>query len=246
MKTSQILEPMVCGILTYFKNGFWLGSQNNYPVIVTQRVKKEIRCEWIKNYMQQVLQILGNSFFDRLIHPKWCAQRSVSVGILHEQGPNASHVYGFCQYTLLWRCFDAFDGVSCFKQTFFPGSIQINWIEIIDKSSFEWRNRRYQLDQWCWSRCNGFILSKTHRIIWNESYATAQKKYWCDHATERRLLWSSSRWRAFFTGYCRKITVDTVERYQGGARDIIIISFLYQQDFTNWITSLWMMSMALT
>lgn len=227
-EASQILEPMVCGILTYFRKWILIGDHKQLPAIVTQRVKESEVAD--KNLFDLGITNLRNSLFDRLFQQAMMCQRSESVGILHEQGRMHPELMDFVNTHFYEGVLTPLDGVERFKQPFFfqEYSDQLAWLRNNRKLFFSneeiedinWKTNSAEADATVlfiqrlielYEMNHMPIHEKSIGVITPYRAQIAMIKYKMESILPQDIV--------------DKITVDTVERYQGGARDIIIISF---------------------
>ncbi len=226
-EASQILEPMLTGLLPKFRRFILIGDHKQLPAVVVQD-KSDSRIT------DQTLNELGisdtrMSLFERLyarvIHNGW----TNAYGILSQQGrmheklmefpnqhfyegklrllPGLSRQVKDVYFTKAHKTLSYLQKRTVFVQT--PEDDDINW-----KTNIHEANKCVQIikDLVSLFEANGKSLTNDSiGIITPYRAQIAMIKQCLDQSLTPEIS--------------EKITIDTVERYQGGARDIILISF---------------------
>ena len=224
-EASQILEPMLCGLLEPFSRRILIGDHRQLPAIVRQkeyftRVDDELVAAGILN--------LSYSLFDRMIHQYKSKNWFHAMGTLTQQGRMHEELQSFVNNLFYEKKLRPLEGM---PRLFKNGHLLITH----DKHTvFKHRNVFLHVEE------SGKLFSKVN---------PAESKT-CIHViklltgifSENKLSFTNDTigiitpFRAQIAriqedmrqnmspSLADKITVDTVERYQGGARDIILFS----------------------
>ena len=239
-EASQILEPGLVGLLTQVDKFILIGDHKQLPAVVQQDASQSI-------VEEPELQAIGltdcrNSLFERLIRQEQKARRTTHTGILRKQGrmhpdiaefPNQAfyadeqlepvplpHQLGtHLRYDL--PSLDALDELlKGHRMVFIPSrfnkrpdlSDKVNADEARIVCTLLQRIRRFYGDRFDPQKTVGVIVPYRNQIAMIRKEAE----------------------RAGIPGLA-SISIDTVERYQGSQRDVIIYSFTvqnrYQLDF---------------
>lgn len=239
-EASQILEPQLVGLLTRAPKFILLGDHKQLPAVVQQRPQDSVVTQ--PELLAMGLTDCRDSLFERLLRRERRLGRSQFVGTLRLQGRMHPEVAAFSAsrfyaaehlsavplphqsatrlpYTL--PPLDALEEALCRHRVLFVPSPQQQGDELSDKvNAFEarlvaqvvQRVRRQLGDAFSAERSVGVIVPYRNQI--------AMVRQELERLGDPSLL---------------AITVDTVERYQGSQRDVIIYSFTirqaYQLDF---------------
>ncbi|MEY4904990.1 MAG: hypothetical protein RLZZ292_2805, partial [Bacteroidota bacterium] len=229
-EASQILEPMLAGFLTHFKKFILIGDHRQLPAVVSQPVEES---EVANEEMKAIgLNNLRNSLFERLY--KRCIENNWhwAYDCLTHQGRMHQDIVDFPSLN------------------FYDKSLKIMPFE----GSFQSKPLTYQLpefatilEQMLCSRRVLFIPTEADTSSQNNKtnvfeaelvadlVASFERIYTANNLTfQRNTLGIITPYRAQIAQIQQTLqeknqnldllTVDTVERYQGGARDIILIS----------------------
>jgi len=225
-EASQILEPMILGLLEPFKRRILIGDHKQLPAVVVQdgvssRVNDE-KLEYIGIFDARTS--LFERLFMQLSHNDW----HHAYGILHEQGrmhqdlmafPN-EHFYHDQLATLP-------DNARQLKTQFFEIlADKDNWLSHrllyitseVDPN-INWKTNVFEAD---------ICLEIIKSII--AQYELNSKQFHHNSVGiitpyRAQIALIAQQLASLPEKYREKITIDTVERYQGSARDIIIYSF---------------------
>ena len=226
-EASQILEPMMLGILPYFKHFTLIGDHKQLPAVVAQR---KTFTQVDNKHLEKIgLKDLRDSYFERMYHRLQDQEWNHAYANLSEQGrchaelmafPSETFYHGFLellpsrgmdQTEVLalrtegespWNILATQRKVFINTQPEFSGNPKMNTHEAQKVGELlTYLKKLYQIN-------NVNISKDTIGII---TPFRAQIACLKNHFEEMKLDYE-------------QVMVDTVERYQGGARDIIIIS----------------------
>ena len=222
-EASQILEPAIVGLLTHFKKSILVGDHMQLPAVSTQPVHLT-KLHQQPSWAQRIgLTDLSMSFFERLFRLYQSRGWEEMIGLLDEQGRMHEEIQEFANrhvYQHQLTCLDpikqsllleSITGVSrnplfTRRLIFIPSSVHM-------KEHYQKTNEQ-----------------EAHLVIsliseWQEIIATKNLQWTIGVITPFRAQISAILHTAQQSGiHLEGVTVDTVERYQGGARDIVIMS----------------------
>lgn len=213
-EASQILEPSIIGILSKFKKFILIGDHHQLPAVVVQK-EEESKVE------SEELQQLGlwdcrDSLFERLYRQNQANGWEHSIGILTQQGRMHQQIMGFSSDQFYNNQLLPLEGIDRLhhEQSFlslFPSRMNFIHTEISDTERFNKTNRNEVkvVTSLVATLLEQGISSKDIGIIAPFRSQTAAIK----KDIEKKLTDTP------------EIYVDTVERFQGSAKDVIIISF---------------------
>ncbi|MEP6646171.1 MAG: AAA domain-containing protein, partial [Saprospiraceae bacterium] len=222
-EASQILEPTMAGLLTKFEKAILIGDHMQLPAVSTQANHLSIIPSGQKWAQQIGLTDRGMSYFERIYRLYSVKGWKHMIGILNEQGRMHADIQKFVNdfvYHDQLRCIDPFvqeqeliEAIGHHENPLFHNRIiyiptMCTLAEVYLKTNYQEANLVLEL-----------IIS------------------WHSMIEERKLNWTIgviTPFRAQIAAILhlahqqnvslKNVTVDTVERYQGGARDIIIMS----------------------
>ena len=225
-EASQILEPMLAGLLARFKRFILVGDHKQLPAVVTQSIPDAAISD-------PGLQALGfkntcTSLFERLyLHIRQMNWHH-AYGILGHQGrmhkdlmefPNQYfyesklHVIQNSERQQVKKLYSKLD-----KNHAWLGGRKV-FVSTPEDHELNWKTNRYEAEQ-CLATVEALveIYNKNNLTLRNDSIGIITP-YRAQIALIRQ------KFESLPEEVRNRITVDTVERYQGGARDVIIISF---------------------
>ena len=237
-EASQILEPALIGLLTRFPKFVLIGDHRQLPAVVTQQ---ELPLEFKETGFEIIgLNSLHDSLFERLIRRATQENWTWAIGTLSHQGrmhkelmsfPNtyfyegqlqtlppetraAKRQYEPLSYSLPSQA-DALDKILCTQRCLFIPSP-------VDQTSLGGKTNKHEAD------IIADLIQRLIRIVYHD---TGQP--------EENSIGIITPYRAQIAQLIKvfnqrqlpveKMTIDTVERYQGGARNIIILSLCLNQ-----------------
>lgn len=223
-EASQVLEPMLVGLLSDFEKYILIGDHKQLPAVVSQKPETCIVDE-SHGLSQTGLRDRSMSLFERVFIKCRDENWEHAYGILNEQGRMHRHILNFVSPMFYENQLTIFDSLDRLHN---PPSLK----GFDSLSEFLIKNRMIFVD----TPTDEKITRKVNRIeaklvaiicnYWKEIYAHNQIAFEQDSlgvitpfrsqiAVIKKLLNGDDD---------EKISVDTVERYQGGARERIIIS----------------------
>ena len=223
-EASQILEPMLVGLLSHAKRFILIGDHKQLPAVVVQKELKT-KVEH-KTLIERGIVDQRMSLFERLYLKCHEQDWSHVIGILSQQGRMHQDIMHFP------------------NQYFYNGQLALlsKLPRLVSESAYL-ENERYQ---WLSQRCIYIDTPVDNYYSWktNDPEAKLAKKlieiYQSEYDAQGKVMHENSL--GIITPYraqiamireeiksmdrvkTKKITIDTVERYQGGARDVIVIS----------------------
>lgn len=225
-EASQILEPQLIGFLSNTKKFILIGDHNQLPAIVRQRNdESEVESEQLKAIG---LYDRRNSLFERLY--KRCEDRNWdwAIGKLKQQGRMHEQLMNFANRHFYHGQLEVIPGIDRLTAVSFS-----HFEESITSSIFAKHRLIYiptQVDNSTITfKTNSDEAEKTAQVVKQiltiyEGESRAFNEGTLGIITPYRAQISAIQNAVRAIGIKEKINVDTVERYQGGARDIIIIS----------------------
>jgi DNA replication ATP-dependent helicase Dna2 len=222
-EASQLLEPSVIGLLPGFKKTILIGDHLQLPAVSTQSPLLS-RIKPGQQWAERIgLTDMGMSYFERLFRLYQSKGWNQHIGILHEQGrmhADIMHYVNANMYENMLRTAD-------------PVLQHVDLIDVTDGKGFKLFQERLLFIPS--TNTVAETLLKTNRA--EASLVVQLVEHWRKLLLQKNLRWSIgviTPFRAQIAAIhheahirqidMEEVTVDTVERYQGGARDIIIMS----------------------
>jgi DNA replication ATP-dependent helicase Dna2 len=222
-EASQILEPGLAGLLCYFPKWVLIGDHRQLPAVVAQP-------ESMSAVEDEKLQELGivncrDSLFERLFIHCQMHGWDHAYGSLHFQGRMHPRIMEFASEQFYNRRLNALEKISRFDQE-----------EVFGLDQYPWNQRmifipsQIDLDAG-FSKTNSFEVAQIIHVLQSLKTLHGQGGYFWDPSEIGIISPFRAQIAAIKTALEKQmpdvlgsINIDTVERYQGGARDIIIIS----------------------
>ncbi len=219
-EASQLLEPMLCGIAPYFERFIMIGDEKQLPAVVTQ---SNFQCQSEDILMKNIgLQDMSLSVFERLLR-------------------NAQKNNWSDSYTMLSTQFRTHEDIAGFISKEFYKTLQAGSPKQKEKFNFYNPDSNIQLEQQLSkSRVLFFDIEKEETPKLNRKEAQkiaemldlirdiAKEKGTFTHETVGVITPYRAQIAEIYSllddELREMITVDTVERYQGSEREIILIS----------------------
>ncbi|MBC7885630.1 MAG: AAA family ATPase, partial [Saprospiraceae bacterium] len=226
-EASQILEPMLLGLLSRFRRFMLIGDHKQLPAVVTQpgydsKIKNEILLE---TGFTDTRTSLFERLFMQISKNNWLN----AIGILGQQGRMHRDLMSFPNQYF-------YEG----KLELLPGHKRLTATGFFEKSTLETEHLAYHRTIYINTPEDEDINWKTNIFEANASVEIIEKLIALYKLNDKMIRSDSigiiTPYRAQIAlirqcmdrlpqDITNNITVDTVERYQGGARDIIILSF---------------------
>lgn len=226
-EASQILEPMLSGIFTFFSKWILIGDHMQLPSVVIQDGNSS------KVGDEELLQLgitdLRLSLFDRLLRRIEEQEWSHAFGVLTEQGRMHPTLMQFVNQHFYKGVLTPLSSINRFDEpTFFRNpsissplaTERLVFIPVNESEEINWKTNKVEAE-------TVITVVQTLISLFNENAMemTDQSIGIITPYRAQIALIRQSLQQHVEPNVAEKITVDTVERYQGGARDIIIISF---------------------
>ncbi|TAG01975.1 MAG: hypothetical protein EAZ44_07805 [Cytophagia bacterium] len=219
-EASQLLEPMLCGIAPFFERFIMIGDEKQLPAVVTQ---SHLQCESDNDLMKNIgLEDMSLSVFERLLH--------------NAQKNN----WNDC-YTMLSTQFRTHQDIAAFISKEFYKTLKAGSEKQKEKFNFYNPNSNIALEKkMASSRVLFFDIEKeeTPKLNRKEAQQIAEMLYLISDIAKQKGTFTHET-VGVITPYRAQIaeiytllddelremiTIDTVERYQGSERDIILVS----------------------
>ena len=220
-EASQILEPMLVGLLTKFKRFVLIGDHKQLPAVVVQDHDESS----IENNELKALgfQNLRDSLFERLY--KQCLQNkwNHAIGVLTAQGRMHQEIKNISSeifYDGNLRCLEKLERLNApldYKSTKKLFEHRVLFVPTKSDESFHLKTNRFEVEVIAELVEQFIIQFKEEGKSFNQDTVGIITPFRAQIALMTKVFQDK--------GLPDQITIDTVERYQGGARDIIIISW---------------------
>lgn len=222
-EASQLLEPAVVGLLTRFRKTILIGDHMQLPAVSVQPDDMSLippEANWNKPI---ALSDMRMSYFERMIRLYKARGWDHLIGILYEQGRMHKEI----MEVINEQVYDGFLETIDAGQQHIPLTAQLG-----EEEHFLFKHRLIYIPS---SSELTEIYAKTNAF--EAKVVTALVAAWQQKIKRENLDWSIgviTPFRAQIAAITylahqqnldiSQVTIDTVERYQGGARDIIIMS----------------------
>ena len=225
-EASQILEPMLAGLLCKFKRWILIGDHKQLPAVVVQNATDGF-------VRQEGLNDLGfintrTSLFERLYLHLKNKEWHHSYGILSQQGRMHKELMDFPNQNFYENHLELIPGSDRQKKplffdkskdhTFYLSKRKI-FIDTPEDDEINWKTNMYEALKCIDVIRDLLIMFDENELTFHNGSIGIITPYRAQIALIRKCM------EVLRPEVSEKISVDTVERYQGGARDIIIISF---------------------
>ena len=227
-EASQILEPMIIGLLTYFKRFVMIGDHKQLPAVAIQDpADTEIKAEILNDLdFMNTNMSLFERLYNRCKNLKW----EHALGVLFQQGRMHNDLMEYPNTYFYENKLRTIPGLSLLSQ-----DIQLSIPEGVNHE--KWSRRLVYIPtpideelSWKTNQTEAEVVSGLiqeilkiydhNKLSISANTVGVITPYRAQIALIRSVLQES-----ISSTNVDLITVDTVERYQGSARDIIIISF---------------------
>jgi DNA replication ATP-dependent helicase Dna2 len=223
-EASQILEPMLCGLLSNFKRFILIGDHKQLPAVVVQ----DGSLSRINDDSLQQIGIVDTrvSLFERLYFQCQKNEWNHAFGILNEQGRMHESLMSFVNYEFYENQLKSLPGLHRQIAPYFLASSEDHslcqrkiFIDTPIDEDINWKTNLFEAQRVV------EIISKLSSIYENMGKSLENQSIGVITPYRAQIAMIRKQMEVLDTKINSKITIDTVERYQGGARDIIIISF---------------------
>lgn len=221
-EASQILEPSMTGLMTRFDKSILIGDHMQLPAVCTQTLKHRIlkEAEWSQRIG---LRDLGMSYFERMFRLYKKKNWDHVIGLLSEQGRMHKDIQAYANRYNYGGSLQLLNSVD---QSQSLENITSRPDDVIFRERLIYIPSQTNLKE-VYAKTNADETQKAVDIIrlWQEVIQEKQLKWNIGVITPFRAQIAAILHAAHLEGINMEgVTVDTVERYQGGARDIIIMS----------------------
>ena len=225
-EASQILEPMILGLLSRIDNAILIGDHKQLPAVVTQG-ENESKTK-SSHLMDLGITDMRMSLFERLYHRCIKMKWNHAIGLLSFQGRMQEEIMAFPNENFYEHNLHVLPGLSRLVQdrnltsksenTSVLSKNRFIYIPTESDLAFNWKTNKYEAEvvTQLIKRIEQ-LYQENAKEITNDSIGIITP-YRAQIATIRK------RFEEELPNLLDKITIDTVERYQGGARDIILLS----------------------
>jgi len=222
-EASQLLEPTVVGLLTRFKKSILIGDHMQLPAISIQPEKMSKLKQGVAWSERIGLTDMSMSYFERLYRLYQSRGWHYVIGTLHEQGRMHNDIMEFTNQYVYQGFLKPVDAnmQGAVLSEIIPGETMTLFKErLIFIPSQATLAETYLKTNQEEARITIELIA-----LWQKKIMTENLSWSIGVITPFRAQIAS----IFHLGYLKHIdlsnvTIDTVERYQGGARDIIIMS----------------------
>ena len=227
-EASQLLEPMVIGMLGKFRRFILIGDHKQLPAVVTQDINRSK----VKDTQLHTIGLIDSrmSLFERMY--KQCQSNgwSWAIGTLKNQGRMHQDIVSIVSEEFYDGKLSILAGIS--RLSSIPDLMSKNVIEeSLINNRLIFIDTPRGLDITRKTNLNEAIVAEKIAMHWAEIYENNQLDFNQNALgiiTPFRSQIALIKSQNFFSSQ-DQITVDTIERYQGGARDRIIISLAVSQ-----------------
>jgi DNA replication ATP-dependent helicase Dna2 len=239
-EASQIPEAMLCGLLHHFTKIILIGDHRQLPAVVMQSEQEPEKgqAELISSTSVNV----RNSLFERLFRQACTMGWHHAYGLLSEQGRMHTHLMAFVNQQYYENQLKPFPGLKRQVAPYFLKNVRGQQFDLEERKRFihieNTNNNEYKSNTAEAALC-AVLVKLLHAM-----HVKAKREF---HNTSVGIITpfraQSARIQQILQEHCPDcadlITVDTVERYQGSARDIIIMSTcIGQPEQLSMITSI--------
>ncbi len=228
-EASQLLEPMLIGLLPLFPHFTLIGDHRQLPAVVSQPLENSFHRHPV--FEKMGLKSLHNSLFERLILQNQKFGRATNVGRLSQQGRMLPSIMEFASkhfYNNELRALPFLKSINYWKFIAHEDSkleairriiIPNNCVYIpVNKPS----DRGMKTND---EEAKVIVKLLTLLKEWRAQMGEDWTEKTCGIITPYRAQIACIKNAMFKDGLSEKgVTIDTVERFQGGAKDIILIS----------------------
>ncbi|MFN3196320.1 MAG: AAA domain-containing protein [Chlorobiota bacterium] len=199
-EAAQILEPYIVNILHRTKKTVFIGDEKQLPAIVTQG--KDSCLVQDENLIDIELKDLSNSYFQRMVQNASNRGWAHSHGMLTHQGRMSQPIMQIA------------------NDLFYSGMLKV--VEEVDFNNWntiEFHSSEPEYEPFVNLNEANYVLGVVEKLKGDENTKDLSIGVISPFRSQCALI------KNLLVEYSNSIDVDTVERYQGSERDIIIISF---------------------
>jgi len=225
-EASQILEPMLLGLLTRVGKAVLIGDHKQLPAVVTQNANQtKVSSEELRTIG---IVDMGMSLFERLYHQCRRKEWSHAFGVLSYQGRMHQDIMAFANRHFYENRLAVLPGLNRLtaaqsfdtriEQEQFVAEHRFIYVPTKTDYAFNWKTNRSEVDAVLQFTALIESLYIHNGMNFTPSTLGIITPYRAQIAMIRQAFESR------LPHLLPLVTIDTVERYQGGARDIILLS----------------------
>lgn len=219
-EASQLLEPYLIGILGNFKKFVLIGDHKQLPAVVTQdKQHTQVQDEKLLDIQ---LEDLRNSLFERLYKIAQKNEWNWAYGILTKQGRMHYEIMQFSSKHFYDGQLKILDKINRLKDDKIKDNDIINQHRLlfIDTPIDDSLNHKVNYNE---AEIVVKVYKSIHKLLLKNDVAISQDTIGIITPFRAQIAQIKSTLESTHTEI-RHLSIDTVERYQGSARDYIIIS----------------------
>jgi DNA replication ATP-dependent helicase Dna2 len=234
-EASQVLEPMLLGILPLFPHFTLIGDHRQLPAVVAQAPQASFLQDPV--FEKLGLKSLHNSLFERLLHQNDKFGKGTQVGKLRAQGRMLPSIMQFASkhfYNDQLQALPFLQSLRYWQKT--PHAVpQVTQLreKIYEHSCIfiPVSNQKHKGTKTNPAEAEVVVKLLSLLKAWREDMGEVWTDKTCGVITPYRAQIACIKNTLHQAGWKEEMTIDTVERFQGGARDIIVISLCLNQAF---------------
>ncbi|WP_040574687.1 DEAD/DEAH box helicase [Pontibacter sp. BAB1700] len=220
-EASQLLEPHLVGILPLFRRFILIGDEKQLPAVVTQADKYTLVDD--PELTKINLKSLKNSLFSRLLAICQANGWDNAYGMLTRQGRMHHDICAFVSHEYYENRLQPYPGVQFEPQTTFNATSANKYERALAKSRLVFvpapRESKAKVSEIEARLVAGFIKA-VHKVYADKFSAESVGVV----TPYRSQIATIKRSGAVEDSIMQQVEVDTVERFQGSERDVIVIS----------------------
>ncbi|MFT4536490.1 MAG: DNA replication ATP-dependent helicase Dna2 [Saprospiraceae bacterium] len=225
-EASQILEPLLVGLLSRIEKAILIGDHKQLPAVVTQ---DEQKTKIVDASLHEIgITDMRMSLFERVYHQCKNNNWDHALGLLSFQGRMQKELMAFPNSKFYEGHLNVLPGIDRlvnkrnFKSESVVGKILVNqrflYIPTHVDEAFNWKTNKYE------SKKVLKIVKDLEELYRENNMEIDDRAIGIITPYRAQIATIKSEFETVCPHLLDKITIDTVERYQGGARDIIILS----------------------
>lgn len=225
-EASQILEPLLVGLLSRVDKAILIGDHKQLPAVVTQH-EEETKIQ-SQELLDTGLSDMRMSLFERLYHQCKKNEWPHALGLLSYQGRMQAELMDFPNSQFYEGHLNVLPGIDRLVNTRKFHSKEVLGKILVDQrfiyvptyvdEAFNWKTNKYE------SKKVLKIVKAVEALYAENEEGISKKSIGVITPYRAQIATIKSEFEKSASHLIDKITIDTVERYQGGARDVIIIS----------------------
>jgi len=225
-EASQILEPMLVGLLTRVDKAILIGDHKQLPAVVTQHEEKtKITTSGLREIGVTDMRM---SLFERIYHQCRSNGWTHALGLLSYQGRMQQDLMTFPNQQFYEGNLNVLPGIERLVDSrqlnsgTVLGKILVNqrfiYIPTHVDEAFNWKTNKYE------SRKVLKLIKAIEALYEENSEPITSRSIGVITPYRAQIATIKSEFEREAPHLLDRVTIDTVERYQGGARDVIILS----------------------